>query len=84
MLKLQKGPFFGFFYTMKLSKFLFLSDIMFCQSISNNFFHYYPYFWLDFRSEALDPNFWRYVRTILRFNEEEAEVRKRDFFMKMS
>ena len=39
---------------------------------------------ISIRIEALYPNYWRYIRTILRFIKEEAEVRKQEFFMKTS
>ena len=39
-----------------------------------------PYGPGNIQSKALYPNFWRYIRTILRFTKEEAEVRKRIFY----
>ena len=36
----------------------------------------------NIQSKALYPNFWRYIRTILRFCKEETEVRKQQLSMK--
>ena len=55
----------------------FSSDLRFSQYISTNiFFQYYPIFERNIPSKALYPNFLRYFRSIFRFTEEEAEVRK--------
>ena len=55
----------------------FPSDIRFSQYIFTNiFFQYYLRFERNIRSKALYPNFWRYFRSIFRFTDEEADVRK--------
>ena len=40
------------------------------------FFQNYPKLERNILSEALYPNFWRYIRIIFRFTKKEAEVRK--------
>ena len=75
MLKIPKNsPFLIFF-----SKLSFLAEIRFSQYIStNNFFSILSEFWRwRFEKFALNPNFRRYIRTILRFNREEAEIREK-------
>ena len=38
----------------------------------------------NIQSKALYPNFLRYNQTILRFSEEEVEVRRQEFFIRTS
>ena len=77
-LKIPKGPAFQIFrHYETVQNCHFSSDIRFSQYISTKLvFQYYPKFERNIRSKALYPNFWRYFRSIFRFTEEEAEVRK--------
>ena len=75
--KSQMVPNFTFFRHYETSKFSFLSDIRFSQKTSFDKFSIRSEFrrWW-FENIALSPNFWRNIRTILRFTKEEAQIRR--------